>query len=137
MDNENKLNYPCKYGHNNCAIKEGGNCSDEMERARKAADTKLDLELVDLYVDEYTPVAMGLYPDLEQAISTSGGIGFKENPNVPNDDMRDALQDCMSDRIYDGERRADGTTTEWTESWSASIREAARRIAVHFCGEEE
>jgi hypothetical protein len=101
-------------------------------------DTKItfDAELVDLYVDEYKPVAQGLYPDLEQALS-DGSMGYIEEPNVSDKDMRDALEDCMTDRIYDGERRSDGTTAEWTEEWSASIREAARRIAIHFCGKPE
>lgn len=36
--------FPCKYGHNNCAVKDGGNCSDEMNRDREDREYKQYLD---------------------------------------------------------------------------------------------
>ena len=95
--------------------------------------TKLDTELVELYVDEYDSVAQGLYPDLEQAVACCGrsfsDSGYIEEPNVSDDDMRDALSDTMADRIYDEETQR-GSKVPFPE-----IREAANRIAIRYCGE--
>jgi hypothetical protein len=104
-------------------------------------DTKIifDAELVELMVDVYTPVARDLFNDLENSLmpdnSNCDPCDYKD---YKMSDMRDALSDCMADRIHDLERNpTTGKSPEWSEEYSNSIREAANRIAVHFCGKPE
>jgi hypothetical protein len=81
----------------------------------------IDKELVDLLVDEYTLVARELYPDLASTLTGSVDV-------EPSDgDMRDALTDCMADRICDAERMRGG-------AFQYEFRVAAEAIAIHFCG---
>jgi hypothetical protein len=105
-------------------------------------DTKIifDAELVELMVDVYTPVARDLFADLECSLMPDmpDDYPFCEYKDYKMSDMRDALGDCMADRIHDLERNpTTGKSPEWSEEYSNSIREAANRIAIHFCGKPE
>lgn len=100
---------------------------------------QFDLELVELMVDEYDSIAQGLYPDLADSLMCCGSLPdvIPEDGEIepPEDDMRDALADTMADRIWDEERNPiTGKSPEYTPEFGATIREAARRIAVHYCG---
>jgi hypothetical protein len=78
----------------------------------------LDQELVELYVDEYISLAGQLYNDLAYSICDHCDVMGEPDPE-PNV-MRDALADCMADRICDSEQ---------PKKYLPEIRKAAEIIA--------
>jgi hypothetical protein len=89
-------------------------------------DTKiLDLELVDLYVDEYDNHAQGIIPDLQAGM-------FCEIIGSPSDsEMRDALSDCIGDHICDSE------TIRYNGNHQPEFGAAAKKIAERYFGKPE
>lgn len=84
-------------------------------------------ELINDYVNKYQS-------RIEQYIPDLAGDECEDPFNPDMEELRDTIEDFAADHIHDGELMLKERFEDGPANYGLEIREAAKRIATHYCG---